>query len=143
MGDSRSERDSIPPAVPRRSRRSRQPVPRGRTVRFSLSDAEFAEVEAAASRAGVARGAFAAGATLRAAGGAPAAGPGDGLRDVLAELIRASGLVRRIGTNLNQAVARLHATGQQSAALTAYAAESIRRADRLDDVAEQVRTAIR
>ena len=64
------------------------------------------------------------------------------LRDVLGELIRAAGLVRRIGTNLNQAVARLNATGQHSADLTAYAAESIRRAERLDAIAEQVRNAL-
>jgi hypothetical protein len=143
MRDSSIERDSLPPVGPRRSRRSRQPVRRGRTVRFSLSEAEFAELEGAAARARVARGALAAAATLAVARGGPAAGPGEGLRDVLAELIRAAGLVRRIGTNLNQAVARLHATGQQSAALAAYAAESIRRADRLDEIAEQVRTAIR
>ena len=36
------------------------------------------------------------------------------LREALGELIRAAGLVRRIGVNLNQAVARLNATGQRS-----------------------------
>ena len=36
------------------------------------------------------------------------------LREILRELIRASGLVRRIGVNLNQAVAKLNATGQRS-----------------------------
>ena len=35
------------------------------------------------------------------------------LREALAELMAAAGLVRRIGTNLNQAVARLNATGQR------------------------------
>ncbi len=73
--------------------------------------------------------------------GAPP-GPDDSLRDALGELIRAAGLVRRIGINLNQAVARLNATGQRSGDLDAYAAESIRRAERLDAVAEQVRNAI-
>jgi len=38
------------------------------------------------------------------------------LRELLGELIRASGLVRRIGVNLNQAVAKLNATGQRSGA---------------------------
>jgi len=65
------------------------------------------------------------------------------VRDALAELIRAAGLVRRIGNNLNQAVARLNATGQPSADLVPYAAESIRRAGRLDAIAEQVRNALR
>jgi hypothetical protein len=36
------------------------------------------------------------------------------LREALVELIAAAGLVRRVGTNLNQAVARLNATGQRS-----------------------------
>ena len=34
------------------------------------------------------------------------------LREALRDLMSAAGLVRRIGTNLNQAVARLNATGQ-------------------------------
>jgi hypothetical protein len=54
-----------------RSRRSREPAPRGRTVRFGLSKGEFNELEAAAARARLARGAFAAEAALAAAG-APA-----------------------------------------------------------------------
>jgi hypothetical protein len=128
---------------PGRSRRSRQPAPRGRTVRFGLSDEEFAELEAAAARAGQARGAFAAEAALAAARGEAVLAAGDQLADVLAELIRAAGLVRRIGVNLNQAVARLHATGRPSGDLAPYAAESIRRARHLDAVAERVRNALR
>ncbi len=62
---------------------------------------------------------------------------------MLSELIRAAGLVRRIGVNLNQAVARLNATGRPSGDLVPYAAESIRRARHLDAVAEQVRDALR
>jgi hypothetical protein len=128
---------------PGRSRRSRQLAPRGRTVRFGLSDEEFAELEAAAARAGQARGAYAAEAALAAARGETVLTAGDQLADVLAELIRAAGLVRRIGVNLNQAVARLHATGRPSGDLAPYAAESIRRARHLDAVAERVRNALR
>jgi hypothetical protein len=127
---------------PARCRRSRQPAPRGRTVRFGLSDGEFAELEAAAARAGMARGAFAAEAALAAARGTISVADGDGLRDVLAELVRLAGLVRRIGINFNQAVARLHATGQPSGDLAAYAAEIRRRSERLDAVADQVRNAL-
>jgi len=65
------------------------------------------------------------------------------LRELLRELIRASGLVRRIGVNLNQAVAKLNATGQRSGDLLPYAAESLRRAERLDAVAEEVRKVLR
>lgn len=125
-------------------RRSRQVVPRHCTVRFSLTDDELADLDAAAARAGLARGAYAADAALSAARGTATAPAGDGdrLRDVLAELVRAAGLVRRIGINLNQAVTRLNATGQRSGDLVPYAAEAIRRSRHLDHVADQVRTAI-
>jgi hypothetical protein len=111
-------------------------------VEFTLTGVEFAELEAAASRAGLARGAYAAEAALAAARGV-AGGADAPLREALAELIRASGLVRRIGVNLNQAVARLNATGQRSGDLLPYAAESVRRAARLDEAAEEVRRALR
>ncbi len=123
-------------------RRSRQQARRPCRVEFTLTGGEFAELEAAASRAGLARGAYAAEAALAAARGI--AGAADApLREALAELIRASGLVRRIGVNLNQAVARLNATGQRSGDLLPYAAESVRRAARLDEAAEEVRRALR
>jgi len=126
----------------RSRRRPRRPVKRSRTVRFDLSDEEFGEVGAAAERAGLAKGAYAAQATLSAARGAgvPADSP---LREALGEFMRAAGLVRRIGVNLNQAVARLNATGQLSGDLLPYAAESLRRAERLDQAAEEVRKRIR
>jgi hypothetical protein len=117
-------------------------VPRRRTVRFALTEAEFTDLEMAAARAGIAKGAFAAEAALAVARGTIAAAPDDGLRDVLAELVRAAGLVRRIGINLNQAVAKLNATGQRSGDLVPYAAEAIRRSRHLDALADQVRNAI-
>src|ERR1039457_4421487 len=126
-----------------RSRRgSRQAASRVRSVRFGLTEEEFEEVGAAASHAGLAKGAYAAQATLAAGRGmiSPADSP---LRQALAELIRAAGLVRRIGVNLNQAVAKLNATGQRSADLLPYAAESLRRAERLDAAAETVRRRLR
>ena len=146
MRDNHHDRDCVhhhPPARPGRSRRSRQLSPRRRTVRFDLTEAEFTDLEAAAARAGLARGAFAAEAALAVARGTVTTTADDGLRDTLAELIRAAGLVRRIGINLNQAVARLNTTGQASGDLVPCAAESIRRAERLDAIAEQVRDAIR
>ena len=97
---------------------------------------------AAADRAGLAKGAFAAQATLIIArsGTTPSDSP---LREALGEFIRAAGLVRRIGVNLNQAVAKLNATGQRSGDLLPYAAESLRRAQLLDQAAEEVRKRIR
>jgi hypothetical protein len=111
-------------------------------VRFDLSDEEFSELGAAADRAGLARGAFAAQAALLVArsGVTVAESP---LREALGEFVRAAGLVRRIGVNLNQAVARLNATGQRSGDLLPYAAESIRRARLLDQAAEEVRQHLR
>jgi hypothetical protein len=123
-------------------RRPRQGVRRSYRVEFSLTGQEFELLGAAAGRAGRARGAYAAEAALAAARGGPVAADTP-LREILRELIRASGLVRRMGVNLNQAVAKLNATGQRSGDLLPYAAESLRRAERLDAVAEQVRKALR
>ena len=123
-------------------RRSRGSSGRVRTVRFGLTEEEYREVGAAASHDGMAKGAYAAYATLAAAQGMvnPAESP---FRQALTELIRAAGLVRRIGVNLNQAVAKLNATGQRSADLLPYAAESLRRAERLDAAAEAMRRRLR
>ena len=112
----------------RAGRRARQHARRPDRVEFSLSTGEFAELEAAAGRAGLARGAYAAEAALAAARGRGAAADAP-FREALGELIRASGLVRRIGVNLNQAVAKLNATGQRSGDLAPYAAESLRARD--------------
>jgi hypothetical protein len=122
-------------------RRPRQETPRPRTVRFDLTDAEFAELEQAAGRAGLARGAYAAEAALAAARGRVSV-PGEPFREALSELITASGLVRRIGVLLNQAVARLNATGQRPGELAPCALACMRRVERLDAAADQVRKAI-
>jgi len=121
-----------------RRRRSRQRVPRPRTVQFSLSEEEFAEVSEAAARSGLARGAFAAEATLATARGTQAR-VWSPLRAPLAELQAASALVRRHGTNLNQAVARLNATGERGDDLAPAAQFCMRVIRRLDEAAEQVR----
>ena len=113
------------------SRRPRQQARRSRRVGFSLTGEEYALLEAAAGRAGRATAAYAAEAALTAAQGRSM--EQDTLfHELLRELMRASGLVRRIGVNLNQAVAKLNATGQRSGDLVPYAAESFRRAERLE-----------
>jgi hypothetical protein len=131
--DAREHIDGVPPG-----RRVRQPTARQRRVEFALAEEEFGVLDAAAARAGLARGAYAAEATLSVARGVacPADSP---LREALGEFIRAAGLVRRIGVNLNQAVAKLNATGQRSGDLIPYAAACLRRAERLDAAAEQIR----
>jgi hypothetical protein len=131
-----------PVAGSRSRRRPREQSARPCTVRFGLTEAESAELERAAGRAGLAKGAFAAEAALAAARGTATA-PGAPFQDALAELMRAAGLVRRIGVNLNQAVAKLNATGQHSGDLLPYAQACMRRVDHLDVVADQLRKAIR
>ena len=126
------------PASRRPRRRTRHQGRRARTVRFALTDAEYAEVSAAAHRAGLARGAYAAEAALAVARGEIAA-PDAPLRDAFHVLDRAALLVRRIGVNLNQAVAKLNATGQWSGDLPRYAEESVRRAARLEAAGEDLR----
>ena len=122
-------------------RRSRQAAPRPKTVQFSLTQDEFEHVSQAAAAAGMARGAFAAEVTLAAASGTQArtASP---LREVVDELMAAAGLVRRIGTNLNQAVAKLNATGQRSEDLLPAAEFCVQVIQRLDEAAEQVRRSV-
>ncbi len=136
-----SAHDRPAAARQRLRRRSRQGTGRVHSVRFGLTDEEYEELKAAAAQR-LAKGAYAALATLAAARGLmnPADSP---FRQALTELIRAAGLVRRIGVNLNQAVMKLNATGQRSADLLPYAAESMRRAERLDAAAENVRRRLR
>ena len=122
-------------------RRSREAVSRPKVVQFSLTEAEFAEVSGAAARVGLARGAFAAEVTLASARGVQDRA-GSPLREALRELMSAAGLVRRIGTNLNQAVARLNATGQPGDDLVPSAEFCVRVIRRLDEAAEQVRRSI-
>jgi hypothetical protein len=131
-------RDDGQPAGTRPRRRTRHQERRGRTVRFALTDAEYAELSAAATQAGLARGAYAAEATLSVARGMVAT-PDASLRDAFHALDRAALLVRRIGVNLNQAVAKLNATGQWSDDLPRYAEESVRRAARLEAAGEDLR----
>lgn len=116
-------------------------MPRPRLVKFFLTSDELAELDEAAGRAGLARGAFAAEVALAAARGMQAKA-GSPLREALVELISAAGLVRRVGTNLNQAVARLNATGQRGEDLLPAAHMCARVIRRLDEAAEHVRRSV-
>jgi hypothetical protein len=122
-------------------RRSRQAVPRPKVVQFSLTEEEFEEVSVAAARSGLARGAFAADVTLAVARGTQSRA-GSPVREALVELMAAAGLVRRVGTNLNQAVARLNATGQRGDDLLPAVQFCVRVIRRLDEAAEQVRRSV-
>jgi len=123
-------------------RRARQPTWRTRRVEVTLTGEEYAAIEAAARRAGLARRAYIAQVALAAAANGRPLGDRDLLRGALVELMRAAGLVRRIGTNINQAVAKLNAAGQPAGDLPGYAAGTIRRAGHIDEVADAVRKAL-
>jgi len=129
--------DGQPADAPPR-RRTRNQGRRSRTVRFALTDQEYAELSDAATHAGLARGAFAAEAALSVARGVVVT-PDAPLRDAFHALDRAALLVRKIGVNLNQAVAKLNKTGQWSGDLVPYAEESDRRAARLEAAGEDLR----
>ena len=104
---------------PREQQEPRQPF----TVK--LSAAERAKMADAADRAGDGAGRLA----VRDGDGrgrAPGAPVPEMHREMLAELIRVRGLVRRAGVNLNQAVARLNATGEPGPDLEPAAAYCMR-----------------
>ena len=63
----------------------------------------------------------------------PEAGP---VREALLELMSARTQVRRFGTNVNQAVAALHATGAPPAVQVAAVEVTTRASARLDEAAE-------
>ncbi len=112
-------------------------------MEFTLTGEEYAILVEAAGRAGMARRAYAAQAALAAAANGTTTTGQDPLELMLIELMRAAGLVRRIATNIGQAVAKLNATGQPTGDLPRYAAGSLRRADNIDAVADAVRQALR
>ena len=130
----RDEGDASPLPVSPPRRRQREAVPRARMMRFSLTEDEHAEVLAAASRAGRARAAFAAEATLAAARGTVLT-PDTALDDALGDsdrLDHAAEQVRKVGVNLNQAVKALNSTGQPPGDLPRLAEQAMRWAAQVD-----------
>jgi len=106
-----------------------------------LSDAELAEIETAAAAAGMTPTGFLTEAGLAAARGAPPAAL-DPMRESLAqlevELFDTRVAVGRIGTNLNQAVSALNATGQAPAWLERVAWLCEQRMLRVDAVISRI-----
>ncbi len=96
--------------------RTRVPGGRPHRVRIRLSDDEVATLADAASDAGLTPAGYAAEATLLAASGSTGGEPG-ALRAAGEELLRARTALVRIGTNLNQAVAKLHTLGAEPGGL--------------------------
>jgi len=132
-------------AVTQASRRGGERRPcaqqrRDRVVKVKLSAAEKAALSAAADRAGMALAAWIGQASLAVAEhqALPLA-----QREMLAELNRAAGLVRRAGVNLNQAVARLNATGEPGPDLGPAVAYCMRAVRRVDEAALLIRRGLR
>src|SRR5262249_15482806 len=119
-------------------RRSPRAVPRPRLLKFFLTEGELAQLDEATAQAGLARRGFAAEVTMAAARGRQASISAP-LREALVELMAAAGLVRRVGTDLIQAVARLNATGQRGDDMLSAAQFCVRVIRRLDEAAEHVR----
>jgi hypothetical protein len=119
-------------------RRPRGQERREYPVTVKLSAAEKATLSSAADRAGMALAAYVCEAAMDAAEHRAVPVPVM-QREMLAELIQVRGLVRRIGVNLNQAVARLNATGQPGVDLGPSAAYCGRVLRHVDEAAELIR----
>ena len=108
---------------------------RGRRVTVRLGEEEYAAVVLAAGRAGLTPSGFVGRAALAAAEGAALPGV-SGERAALAELMSARVQVRRFGTNVNQAVAALNASGEAPEWLGQAVALAGRAVARVDEAAE-------
>lgn len=119
-------------------RRSRADEPREHVIKVKLSASEKTAVAAAAARNGLAKAAWVGQLAIDAAEHEALPVPVM-QREMLAELMRVRGLVRSAGVNLNQAVARLNATGQPGPDLQPSAAYCARVLAHVDQAAEVIR----
>jgi hypothetical protein len=110
---------------------------RSRQVRVRLDEEEFAAIELAAGRAGLTPTGYVGAAALAAAQGTVPPTPSQ-TREALAELMAARAQVRRFGSNVNQAVAALHATGEAPEWLAQAVAVTARAVRRVDEAAERL-----
>jgi hypothetical protein len=121
---------------------------RGARINPSFGPAEHARVVAAARRAGLTPTGYVALAALASADGEATAVPApsaqyEALRDLQADLFDVRTAVNRIGTNLNQAVAALNATGNVPAWLEMVAARCAHSLAALDEVTSAIHRRIR
>ena len=114
---------------------------RSRRIAPTFTEAECAEIVAAAAAAGLTPTGLCAEATLSAIRGARSAAldpDREPFADLQAELFDVRVAVGRIGTNLNQAVAAFNATGEPPDWLEQVALLCERRMERLDEVIGRV-----
>ena len=128
--------------------RTRVSPRRGARINPSFSPEEHVRVLAAARRAGLTPTGYVALAALAAADGESPAAPAssaqyEALRDLQADLFDVRNAVNRVGTNLNQAVAALNATGNAPAWLETVAAMCARNLTALDEITSAIHRRIR
>lgn len=124
------------------SRRPRGAVRRDYKITVKLTEEEKAAVQGAAQRSGKAIGAWV-GETAVSAADLREMTASQSLLEILRELIRIAGLLRRAGTLLNQAVARLNATGSPGPDLVPVVAFLMKVMARADDVAIDAKRRLR
>ena len=124
-----------------RSRRPHSPVRRTMRIGLTLNPEEHEKIRAAAARNGMAKAAYAAKAAVDRAEGRDGTAP-DGGRigpEVLAALMALVAEMQAIGSNLNQSVRKLNATGQRPGRLATQAAQCMDAIDRAGDAIEELR----
>lgn len=128
---------------PPRRRERMTDSPRRRAVLVRFNDDEQSAVASAAARAGLTTTAFVATVALDVARALPPTAAPSPLRDALAELMATRGQLRRFGTNVNQAVAALNATGEAPPALIAAVTVTARAVQRVDLAAADLHRRLR
>jgi hypothetical protein len=125
------------PVLTQRRRTRHQGSPRPCRIAISVDLAEQAELDQAARDEGLTLSAFVAARALAATRRAAAPATTE-LREIQADLNRATAQVQKVGTNLNQAVAALNATGQPPGNLFHYARYIITVIEKLDEVVTRI-----
>ena len=121
-------------AVVTRHREHRFPG-RRRPVQVRFGEEEFAAIELAAGLAGLTPTGYVGAVALAAARGTVPPAPSQS-QQALAELMAARTQLRRFGTNVNQAVAALHTTGESPQWLAQAVEVTARAVRRVDEAAE-------
>lgn len=145
QGDRQADSNPQPPGDVERAleevrarRRTRHLTGRQRAVKVLYDDAEYALVRAAAALMGLTPTGFLAGAGVAAAspatGTGPTGPPGAVERALLGELLAARTQLRRVGTNLNQALVVLHSNGAAPGWLAVAVDRCHRAVQRVDEV---------
>lgn len=106
-------------------------------IAISVDEAERGELERAAREEGLTVSAYVADKALAAARHVTPSNVGP-LREALADLVRATFHVQKVGVNLNQAVAALNSTGEDPGNLMQYARYATVVIERLDQVAAKI-----